>query len=189
MHIYSTYFLTSSTQGSLKGAYKLTYTYIEEDIFFHKRSNTSRMDERLWETWVRAQQSLTKDLKIGVRWAKKLPIHSCLTKAKTVQYGINHDSWPPREKQNHSRMESRPQSTQSLEWPLSGVHSIMMVNHSSLHGEGGECMHTIPLSLYISTITSKVVVQTPAEKADTPPCCSSTPLCPLWSRHLVNQNV
>jgi hypothetical protein len=48
------------------------------------------------------------------------------------------------------------------QWPLSGVHSIMLVN-SALAGEGGG-VDDLPL---LSTITSKVVVYAQAERADT----------------------
>ncbi len=46
-------------------------------------------------------------------------------------------------------------------WPLSGVHSIMMVK-SAQSGVGGGCT---PFPFTLSTITSKVVVYAPAERA------------------------
>jgi hypothetical protein len=51
------------------------------------------------------------------------------------------------------------------QWPLSGVHSIMMVK-SAQPGKGGGCTPT-PFTLY--TITIKVVVYAPAERAETLP--------------------
>ncbi len=59
-----------------------------------------------------------------------------------------------------------PQSTQSGNNHLSGVHSIMMVK-SAQAGEGG--VHAPP-PFTLPTITSKVAVYAPAEcKADTLP--------------------
>ncbi len=53
----------------------------------------------------------------------------------------------------------------STEWqrPLSGVHSIIPFQA----GEGGGCKPTPPFALF--TITYKVVVYAPSERADTPP--------------------
>ncbi len=48
------------------------------------------------------------------------------------------------------------------QWPLSGVHTIMMVN-SAQPGEGGGAR---PPPFTLSTITSKVVLNAPAERAD-----------------------
>ncbi len=62
------------------------------------------------------------------------------------------------------------------QWPVSCVQSIMMVN-SVQPGEGGMAHARL---FTLSTITSKVVVYAPAEKADTPhisPLLNST----LWS--------
>ncbi len=55
--------------------------------------------------------------------------------------------------------------TQSGNGPISGVHSIMMEKLTQA-GQGGGCR---PYPFTISTITSKVVVYTPAERADTLP--------------------
>jgi hypothetical protein len=52
------------------------------------------------------------------------------------------------------------------QWLLSGVHFIMMVK-SAQPGEGGGVARPPPFTL--STITSKVVVFIPAERADTLP--------------------
>jgi hypothetical protein len=56
-------------------------------------------------------------------------------------------------------------STEFTEWqlPHSGVHSIMMVKSAQL-GEGGGAR---PTPFTLSTIMSKVVVYSPAERADT----------------------
>jgi hypothetical protein len=51
------------------------------------------------------------------------------------------------------------------QWPLSGVHSIMMVK-SARSGEGGDAR---PLPFTLSNLTSKVVVYAPAERAYTLP--------------------
>ncbi len=59
--------------------------------------------------------------------------------------------------------------------PLSGVHSIMM-EKSTQPGVGGGCRCT-PIPFTISTITYKVVVNAPAERADTLPLFL---LCPLY---------
>jgi hypothetical protein len=48
------------------------------------------------------------------------------------------------------------------QWPLTGVHSIMMVN-SSQPGESGGC---IPSPFTLSTILSEAVVYAPTERAD-----------------------
>ncbi len=55
-------------------------------------------------------------------------------------------------------------NTEYTEWqrPLAGVHSIMM-EKSAQAGEGGVAR---PPPLTISTITCKVVVSAPAERAD-----------------------
>ncbi len=67
------------------------------------------------------------------------------------------------------------------QWPLSGLHSIMIVN-SARSGEGGGCM-PCPPPFTLSTITSKVVVVcAPAERADTLLLAvSPLPCTPLWS--------
>ncbi len=49
------------------------------------------------------------------------------------------------------------------QWPLSGEHSIMMVK-SAQPGEGGVAR---PPPFTLSTITCKVLVYAPAERADT----------------------
>jgi len=49
------------------------------------------------------------------------------------------------------------------QWPLSGAHSIMMVKSD----QPGERVGLRPPHLTLSTITSKVVVYAPAERADT----------------------
>jgi hypothetical protein len=56
-----------------------------------------------------------------------------------------------------------PQSTQKLQRPLSGVHSIIMEKLAQA-GEGGGGVTSTPLS--ISIVTYKVVVYAPAERAD-----------------------
>jgi hypothetical protein len=50
------------------------------------------------------------------------------------------------------------------QWPLSDIHSIMM-EKSAQPGEGGNARSPLPFT--VSTITSKVVVYTTAERADT----------------------
>jgi hypothetical protein len=58
------------------------------------------------------------------------------------------------------------------EWqrPLSGVHSIMMEKLAQAGEGGGVHAHPPPRPTFtISTITSKVVVYAPAERADTLP--------------------
>ncbi len=62
------------------------------------------------------------------------------------------------------------------QWPLSGVHSIMMEKIVQV-GEGGGA-RSPPFS--ISTVTYKVVVYAPAERADTFPQYYSTSICTLW---------
>jgi hypothetical protein len=63
------------------------------------------------------------------------------------------------------------------QWPLSDVHSIMMVNQPSLVRGGGARLP--PFTLF--TITYKVVVYAPAPAGRyTPPCFSSIPICTLW---------
>jgi hypothetical protein len=63
------------------------------------------------------------------------------------------------------------------EWQLSlsGVHSVMMEKLAQT-GEGWACT---PTPFIISTITYKVVLYAPAERADTLPLFYSTPLCTL----------
>ncbi len=84
-----------------------------------------------------------------------------------------------------------PQSTQ-WQWPLSGVHSIMLVK-SAQAGEDGGCTPSPFYSTY--TITSKFAVSAPAEcKADTLqyPYFSSTPIFTLWfsqDRHISKSHV
>ncbi len=56
--------------------------------------------------------------------------------------------------------------------PLSGVHSIMM--EKSAQGVGGGGVHAHPLSLFF-TITYKVAVDAPADRADTFHPISSLP--------------
>jgi hypothetical protein len=62
------------------------------------------------------------------------------------------------------------------QWPLSGVHSIMMVK-SALAGVvrvgGARPPPFLPSR-------AKVVVYAQAERADTLPYFSSTPICTLW---------
>jgi hypothetical protein len=62
------------------------------------------------------------------------------------------------------------------QWPLSGLHSIMM-EKSAQPVEGGGCT---PTPFTLSTITNKVVMYAPAEKADTLPNIYSTLICTLW---------
>jgi hypothetical protein len=62
----------------------------------------------------------------------------------------------------------------------SGVHSIMM-GKLAQPGEGGGCTPTPPFTLF--TITYKVAVYAPAERADTLTLFYyfiSTPICTLW---------
>ncbi len=60
------------------------------------------------------------------------------------------------------------ESTEYTEWqrPLSGVHFIMMEKVAQAGREGGGCT---PPPFTISTITYRVVVYAPAERADTLP--------------------
>ncbi len=145
MHINSTYFLTSPTEGILKGAFLNSRTYIEEEIFFPKKVKNF---ENEWKTLRNLDSSpaINKRSKNWLHKQRKWPIHLCLPKEGCTARRVQ--SWPSREKQNHSRVESKPQSTQSLEWPLSGVHSITTVK-SALRGGGGGGVHTLHLSLYL----------------------------------------
>ncbi len=59
---------------------------------------------------------------------------------------------------------SRPGVQIDWQCPLSGVHSIMMIN-SDQPGEGGGAPR--PTSFTQSSLTGKVVVYAPAERADT----------------------
>jgi hypothetical protein len=66
------------------------------------------------------------------------------------------------------------------QWPVDGVHSIMMVK-SAQPGEAGGCARPPPSNL--STFTSKVVVYAPAERADTLPLVLLYPYIHSWVRH------
>jgi hypothetical protein len=51
-----------------------------------------------------------------------------------------------------------------VQWPLSDVHSTVMINSFQADGGGRGCM---PPSFTLSTITYKVVVSAPSERGDT----------------------
>jgi hypothetical protein len=54
------------------------------------------------------------------------------------------------------------------QWPLSGVHTITMEKSAQSGVDGGGCTAR-PSPVTLSTITYKVVVYAPAERADTLP--------------------
>ena len=58
--------------------------------------------------------------------------------------------------------KAKPQSTHKWKWPISGVHSIMM-GKSALAGEGGGPR---PSTFNLFTITYKITMYAPVEKAD-----------------------
>jgi hypothetical protein len=62
------------------------------------------------------------------------------------------------------------------QWPISGVHSIMM-EKSALTGEGGGCR---PIPFHSITIMNKVAVYAPAERVDILHLFHLYPLCTLW---------
>ncbi len=71
------------------------------------------------------------------------------------------------------------------QWPISGLHSIMMEKLSQA-GEGGG-VHALPLSLYLPSRTVQVAVYAPVERADTPPSLSSLPLYVLSGKNYSKQ--
>jgi hypothetical protein len=64
------------------------------------------------------------------------------------------------------------------QWPLSGVHSIMMVN-SAKPGEGGG-VHAIPLSLHLPS-RAKLLRALQLRGPINTPSISPLPFSPLWS--------
>ncbi len=63
---------------------------------------------------------------------------------------------------------SRTLYTLDWQWPLSGVHPIMM-EKSAQPGEGRGCSGARPSPFTISTITYNFVIYAPAQKVDTLP--------------------
>ncbi len=68
------------------------------------------------------------------------------------------------------------------QWPLSGVHSILM-EKSAQPGEGGGARPSPTPFHYIYFYVYKVVVYAPVEREDTKPYFHSTPMCTMWFAH------
>jgi hypothetical protein len=82
----------------------------------------------------------------------------------------------------YSTLTRRSTEYTEWQWPLSGIHSIMMENVSQAGMVGG----CTPPPFTISTITHNVVEYAPAERADTPPpYFYSTLVCTLWAEATV----